>query len=74
MSYRLFTLVVEDAVLRKRVLDPQRDSGWRNAEGSVAINLCNQERPLLPHEIRVNSSELDPDETAEKILGFIEGK
>lgn len=71
-SYLIFTLVVnDDALLKSRVLDETRDSGFRNYEEALAWNRRERERPLLPDEMRIDNTNLSPEKVVEKILGCL---
>lgn len=71
-SYLIFTLVVnDDALLKSRVLDETRDSGYRNYEKALAWNKRERERPLLPNEVRIDNTSLSPEKVVEKILSYL---
>jgi tRNA uridine 5-carbamoylmethylation protein Kti12 len=71
-DFLIVTLVVkDDAVLRARVLDPTRDSGWRNVEGALAWNRAVLERPAVRNEFKLDNTSLTPEETAREIMNLI---
>ena len=54
-DYRIITLVLdEERVLKQRVLDPQRSSGYRDWQEAAAINQSIKGRVLFPNEVRLN--------------------
>jgi broad-specificity NMP kinase len=71
IDYRIITLTAADGELSRRVVDPKRDSGWRNAKGSVARNKVIVDRPMLPHEVRIDTTDLSPDSTALEIISIM---
>ena len=69
--YFIFTLVVsDDDILKSRVLDETRDSGYRNYRAALAWNRREIERPLMPGEIKIDTTSLPPEEVVKKILNF----
>jgi broad-specificity NMP kinase len=73
IDYRVITLTADDSELRKRVLDPSRDSGWRDVEGSVVRNQRIVGRPLWRNEIRIDTTVQSPEATAQTIGALIHG-
>jgi adenylate kinase len=71
VPHRIFTLLVDEAELRRRVEDPTRDSGWKNGDGSVSINQRIWMAPALPNETRFNTTGLGPEETISAILALL---
>lgn len=68
----IFTLVVrDDQVLRSRVLDPQRDSGFRDVARALAWNRSVIERAPVEHEFKIDNTTPRPDETVATILRII---
>jgi tRNA uridine 5-carbamoylmethylation protein Kti12 len=71
-DFLIVTLVVkDDVVLRARVLDPTRDSGWRNVEGALAWNRAVIERPAVRNEYKLDNTRLTPEDTAWEIMNLI---
>ena len=69
--YVIISLVVDDEELARRVLDPARDSGFRDVQTAIAWNQRLRHRPLLPNEHRLDSSHQQPQETVESVLGVL---
>ncbi len=68
-EYKIITLVVsEDEELKRRVLEPTRDSGYRNYEEAIAWNRREMTRDLFPNETRIDTKTLSPDAVVEKII------
>jgi hypothetical protein len=66
------TLVVkDDAELARRVLLPERDSGWRDVEGALAWNRAIIERPAVDGEVKIDNTLPDPGPALERILGLL---
>jgi DNA polymerase III delta prime subunit len=67
--YAIVTLVVEDdAVLKARVLDEARSSGYRDWEAALRHNRLIHERPLLPGEVRLDNTRRTLDELLDEAL------
>ena len=71
IDYKIITLTAADAELSRRVVHPERDSGWRNPKGSVARNKVIVDRPMLPNEVRIDTTDLSPDATALEIIAIM---
>lgn len=72
-SYVIITLYVNEYEEHKaRVLNPERDSGYRDYETAWAWNKEIQQEPLLPHEYRLDNSHNRPEQTVQAILQIIE--
>lgn len=73
MDYVIITLVIEgDKELEKRVLDTNRDSGFRNVQKAVEWNRQLKQRKLLRNEYRIDNSHNKPEETVKKILEIVQ--
>ena len=71
-DYLIVTLIVhDDAELRARILNPTRDSGWRDVERALAWNQAVIERPLVRNEYKLDNTLNTPEETAQKIINLI---
>jgi broad-specificity NMP kinase len=71
-DFLIVTLVVRDVdELRARVLNPTRDSGWRNVEGALAWNQAVIERPAVRNEYKLDNTLKTPEETAREIINLI---
>lgn len=71
-QYLIFTLYTNDEVLKERVLEPTRDSGYRNFERAIKINKEILERDLLKNETKIDVTDLRPEETAQQIIQLSE--
>lgn len=72
-EYNIFTLTVSDEEeLKRRVLEPTRDSGYRNYEEAIAWNHRESERQILPNETKIDTNKKRPPEVIEIILKNIE--
>jgi adenylate kinase family enzyme len=70
--YVILTLVVtDDEVLRRRVLDETRSSGYRDEEAALRHNRLIQGRRLLPNEYRVDNTGQGIDETVGESLPLL---
>lgn len=71
-DYLIVTLVLhDDEELRARVLDPNRDSGWRDVERALEWNRAVIERPAVKNEYKLDNTANRPEETAQKIINLI---
>jgi adenylate kinase family enzyme len=64
----IISLVLDESVLRKRVVNPKRDSGFRDVEKAVKWNTQLKKRKLLENEIRVDNSHSNPKKTVKELL------
>ena len=72
IDYKLFTLRVNsDDILKTRVLDDTRSSGYRDWQEAIEINNHLLSRKELDNEIFIDISEESPDTIVEKILPSI---
>jgi hypothetical protein len=68
-SYRLFTLWIDnDDLLKSRVLEESRSSGYRNWQESLEINRTILARGLMPNEVRFNSEQLSVERLVAGVL------
>lgn len=70
----IISLIVDDAVLRKRVVNPKRDSGFRNVEKAIEWNRKLKRRKLFENEIRVDNSHNSPKKTVKELLFILKRK
>jgi adenylate kinase family enzyme len=71
--YVILTLVVaDDEVLRRRVLDETRSSGYRDVDAALRHNRLIQSRRLLPNEYRVDNTRQEGQETVEEIVRLLQ--
>lgn len=71
-DYLIVTLVVyDDDELRKRVLDPNRDSGWRDVERALEWNRAVIRRPAVRNECKLDNTVNSPEDTAWEIINLI---
>jgi dephospho-CoA kinase len=64
-------VIADDEVLKRRVLDPGRDSGYRDYSTAIASNQALMDRPLLPNEYKFDNTSLDPEEASQQIIHLI---
>lgn len=69
--YMIVSLIVDEDEHTRRVLDPTRDSGYRNVEAALAWNRAHRDRSLLPNEHCLNSIYQQPGATADAVLGIL---
>jgi AAA domain len=71
-DYLIVTLVLhDDDELRARVLNPSRDSGFRDVERALAWNRAVIERPTLKNEYKLDNTVNPPEDTAQEIINLI---
>ncbi len=71
-NYMIVTLVLyDDEELKARVLNPSRDSGFRDVERALAWNQAVIERPALKNEYKLDNTVNRPEETAQEIINLI---
>lgn len=72
-NYLIATLYVNTyEALKARVLNPERDSGYRNYEAAWAWNVGVQERATLRNEYKLDNSLEQPAGVVETILRLVE--
>ena len=72
-DYRIVTLVIDDEqVLKQRVLDPSRSSGYRDWQEAVKINLSNRTRKLHPNEVHLNLTSKNLEQVYTDLLTILE--
>lgn len=68
-SYRLVTLWMDnDELLKSRLLEESRSSGYRNWQESLEINRTILARDLMLNEVRFNSTDLSVDQLVTQVL------
>ena len=71
-DYIIVTLVLyDDEELKARVLDPTRDSGFRDVKRALAWNKAVIERPALENEYKLDNTVKRPEEIAQEIINLI---
>jgi len=71
-DYMIVTLVLyDDEELKARVLNPSRDSGFRDVERALAWNQAVIERPALKNEYKLDNTVNRSEETAQEIINLI---
>ena len=71
-EYMIITLVISnDDVLATRVINPERDSGFRNVEAALAWNRSLLERPPVENEYKLDTTKLSVAETVEVVYQLI---
>lgn len=65
---QIFTLLVDDDdELKRRVLS-ERDGGWKLYEESIKVNKEIEQYPMLPHEVRIETSKLSEEQVAIEVF------
>ena len=67
----LISLVVHNFIIRKRVSNPKRDSGFRNVNLAIKYNTRIIQRKLLKNELKIDNSHDNPKKTTNKILNYL---
>jgi dephospho-CoA kinase len=71
-EFLIVTLVVyDDEELRARVLNPTRNSGFRNVEKALAWNRGIIERAAVKNEYKLDNTANNPEKTAQEIINLI---
>jgi len=71
-DYLILMLVLyDDDELRARVLNPIRDSGFRDVERALEWNRAVIERPTLKNEYKLDNTVNRPEDTAQEIMNLI---
>lgn len=74
-NFLIATLVVHnDAELKRRVLIPERDSGFRDFATSLAWNRGLIERPPVQNEVKIDNTAADPTGAVGRIRALIGGR
>jgi chloramphenicol 3-O-phosphotransferase len=72
-KYLLVTLAVsDDEILKLRVLEPTRDSGFRNYERAIEWNRILVKRELYRDEVRLDNTNMTVKETADRVLEIVD--
>lgn len=68
-EYKIFTLTVSDnKELKRRVLEPTRDSGYRDYEAAIAWNQRESDRENLLNETKIDTIDKTPEEVISMIM------
>ncbi len=68
-NFKLVTLWVGDQeLLKQRVLDPARSSGYRDWEEALVLNRLIATRPAKPYEIRFNTAEKSVEQIVDELM------
>jgi dephospho-CoA kinase len=71
-QFIIISLVIrDDEILKRRVLDPKRDSGYRNYKVAIASNRTLIDRPLLLNEYKLDNTNPHPEEACRQIINLI---
>ena len=71
-NYIIVTLyTTDDDILKSRVLDASRTSGYREYKKAIDINNVIINRKLYRNEVRLNSTEDSPDMISESVIQII---
>ena len=60
-----------DNELKKRVLIPERDSGFRNVGLALQYNRQLKRRDILKNELRIDNSHNSPEDAVNEILHYL---
>lgn len=68
------TLVLhDDAEHARRVLEPTRDSGYRNVDAARAWNHAVIARPAVANEVKIDNTSADPQPALDAIIALLGG-
>jgi chloramphenicol 3-O-phosphotransferase len=71
-DFMIVTLTVNDETEHKqRVLNPERDSGYRDYQTAIAWNKAIQQRPLLVNEYRINNTRQTAEDACRQIIDLV---
>lgn len=71
-QFIIITLVIgNDEEHKRRILNPDRDSGYRDHSTAIAINHQIIERPLLVNEYKFDNSSADIEDACQQIINLI---
>jgi chloramphenicol 3-O-phosphotransferase len=72
-NYLFVTLILRDEeVLKQRVLDETRSSGYRDFEEALALNRSYNTRPLVRNELRIDVTDCPVESVVNRILTLVE--
>lgn len=72
-KYILFTLTVsDDKILKSRIMDKTRTSKYRDFKAAFKINEDILARPLLPKEVRIDTTKVSLAKVVKMILSHLE--
>ena len=72
-DFVIATLVLhDDAEHARRVLNPTRDSGYRNVTAALAWNHAVIARPTVVNEVKIDNTATDPQPTLDAILALLD--
>lgn len=71
-NYVLFTLTVnEDKILKSRVMNETRSSKYRDYKTALSINREILARPLLPKEVRIDTTKMSIPKVVSGIMKYV---
>lgn len=71
-DFLIVTLVLsDDEEHRARILEPTRDSGWRDVERAFAWNHAVIERPAVKNEVKLDNTAKTPADAAQEIINLV---
>jgi dephospho-CoA kinase len=71
-QFVIITLVISnDEELKRRVLDSERDSGYRDYTTAIASNRALINRPLLANEHKFDNTHVDSENSCRQIISLI---
>jgi hypothetical protein len=74
-EYRIFTLTVaNDEVLKGRVLEETRDSGYKDFQKAIEWNKREVDRPLLQNEVKIDNTDLTPEQVLQIVINHLTDK
>ncbi|PKN92184.1 MAG: hypothetical protein CVU44_16260 [Chloroflexi bacterium HGW-Chloroflexi-6] len=74
-QFVIISLVVSnDEEHKRRILDPDRDSGYRDYTTAMAWNHALIERPLLANEHKFDNTHVDSEDACRQIISLIENQ
>ena len=72
-KYILFTLTIsDDEILKSRVMDKTRTSKYQDTKNAIKINQEILARPLLPKEIRIDTTKISLPKVVKAIMSHLQ--
>lgn len=72
-KYVLFTLTIsDDESLKSRVMDKTRTSKYRDVKSAIKINQEILARPLLPKEVRIDTTKISLPKVVKEIMSHLQ--
>ena len=71
-NYAIVALTItDDEVLKSRILNETRTSGYRDYQSAIAINRSIVSREPTKYELRIDATHMNPDQIIVKILNLL---